>query len=144
MKKIMTIIVSVLFLVPFACADDKAFEFSKLPSAAKEFILKYFPNDKVVVTTVDDDKVRPDYEVLLESGAKVGFEHNGTVEKVEMRGVAGPDGVVPVQIVVYVASNYPSALIVEYEANGKEYEIKLSNRLELKFNRDFKLVGIDD
>ena len=143
MKKIMTIIVSALFLVPMACADDKAFEFNKLPAAAKEFILKYFPNDKVLLTTADDG-VRPDYEVVMDSGVSVGFKHNGTVEKIEMRGSAVPDGIVPYEIVTYVSSKYPDAWIVEYEVDNKEYEVKLSNRIEMKFDTKFKLIGIDN
>ena len=144
MKKIMTILASVLFIVPFVYADDKVFEFNKLPLAAKEFVLKYFPEDQVMLTTVDDDMVRPDYEVVLKSGAKMTFEHNGTLDKVEVRTGAVPAGVVPQQIETYVKSNYPDSQILEYEIGKKEYEVKLSNRIELTFNSAFKLVGIDD
>ena len=144
MKKIMTFIVSAMIIVPMACADDRPFEFNKLPAAAREFILKYFPNDKVFVTTVDDDMVRPDYEVILQSGTKISFEHSGALEKVEMRESAIPSGVVPEQITTYVNANYPDVSIMEYEVSRYEYEVKLTNRLELKFNSAFKLVGIDD
>ena len=143
MKKIMTIIVSAMFIVPMACADDKALEFNKLPAAAKEFIRTYFPKDKVLLTTADDG-VRPDYEVMMESGSSVGFKHNGTLEKVEMKDSAVPDGIVPYQIVSYVTSKYPEAWIVEYETDNKEYEVKLSNRIEMKFDTKFKLIGIGD
>lgn len=144
MKKIMTILASVLFIVPFVYADDKLIEFNKLPLPAKEFVLKYFPEDQVMLTTVDDDMVRPDYEVVLKSGATIVFEHNGTLDKVKMGTGPVPVGVVPQQIEAYVKSNYPDVQIIEYEREKKEYEVKLSNRIELTFNSAFKLVGIDD
>ena len=43
-----------------------------------------------------------------------------------------------------VKATYPDAVITEYEIGRRHYEIKLSNRLELKFNRNFALVEIDD
>ena len=144
MKKFMTFIVSAMILAPIAFADDKPFDSNKLPSVAKEFLSKYFPNDKVIAATVDDDLVRPDYEVLLMSGAKVGFEHSGALEKVEMRDGAVPVGVVPEQIVVYLSAHYPEVAIVEYEVGKNDFEVKLTNGLELKFNSAFKLIGIDD
>lgn len=144
MKKIMTFIVSAIILAPMAFADDKPFDFNKLPAVAKEFITKYFPNDKAIVTTVDDDLVRPDYEVILQSGAKIGFDHGGALEKVDMREGAVPAGIVPEQIMVYLSAHYPDAAIVEYEVGKNDFEVKLTNSLELKFNSAFKLIGIDD
>ena len=144
MKKIMTFIVSAMILAPIAFADDKPFDFNKLPAVAKEFVSKYFPNDKAIVTTVDDDFVKPDYEVILQSGAKIGFGHSGALEKVEMREGAIPVGVVPEQIMVYLSAHYPGVPVVEYEVGKYDFEVKLTNGLELKFNSAFKLIGIDD
>ena len=55
-----------------------------------------------------------------------------------------PDGVVPVQIADYVKTQYPDSVIKEYEVGKSTYEVKLSNRLELKFNSNFILIEIDD
>ena len=43
-----------------------------------------------------------------------------------------------------VKTYYPDARITEYEIERRHYDVKLSNRLELKFNRNFTLIGIDD
>ena len=40
--------------------------------------------------------------------------------------------------------NYSGEKIVVIEKNRNDYEIKLSNRLELKFDKDFNLYDIDD
>ena len=44
----------------------------------------------------------------------------------------------------YVKMHYPDAFFVEYEIGRKSYEVKLSNRLEIKFNRSFNVIEIDD
>ena len=142
MKKIM--LVFAIAMVSMACvAEDRPVTFDQLPSAAKEFINVNYPGEKISFAVVDDDLILPDYTVRLANGVEVTFEHSGSLEKISAR--AGvPDGVVPVQIVDYVKSNYADALIVEYEVGRREFEVKLTNGLELKFNGSFRLIGIDD
>ena len=41
-------------------------------------------------------------------------------------------------------ANYQEAKILEIEHDSEGYEIKLSNRLEIKFNNKFQVVDIDD
>ena len=131
-------------LVSIACvAEDRPVTFEHLPAAAKEFINVNYPGEKISYAVVDDDIIRPDYSVRLENGVEIVFEHDGSLEKISARGGV-PDGVVPVQIADYVKSNYPDAKVVEYEVGRKEFEVKLTNGLELKFNGSFRLVGLDD
>ena len=74
---------------------------------------------------------------------KIQFEHGGALEKIECR-TGVPVDLIPVQIKDYVKLHYPDAYFTEYEIGRKSYEVKLSNRLEMKFNRNFILVEIDD
>ena len=130
MKKIFAIAASALASLQLLKADDKPVTFDKLPKAAKEFINANYPGEKVTFAAVDDDLVRPDYSVLLGNGVKLQFEHSGALEKIEC--AAGiPEGLVPYQI-------------KDYEIGKKNYEVKLSNRLDLKFNKNFHLIEIDD
>ena len=83
------------------------------------------------------------YFLILVSGVRIQFEHSGALEKISsMNGI--PAELIPVQIRDYVKIHYPDAAFREYEIGRKSYEVKLSNRLELKFNRNFILVEIDD
>lgn len=142
MKK--TLLSAAVVLVSMACvAEDKPVKFEHLPSAAKDFINVNFPGVGVSYAFEDDDLVKPDYEVRLENGVQITFEHNGSLEKIHASSGI-PDGIVPVQIVDYVKSNYTSVSIVEYEVGRKEYEVKLSNGLELKFDGNFRMKGVDD
>ena len=112
--------------------------------AAQTFIKTHFPADKLSYATKDDDIIRPDYNVVLVSGVRITFDNSGALEKIETGNNPMPEALVPVQIRDYVKTYYPDARITEYEIERRHYDVKLSNRLELKFNRNFTLVGIDD
>lgn len=143
MKKIIVIATVLLVSSAIMRADDRPVTFAQLPAAIQNFINVNYPSDKISYATVDDDFIRPDYNVVLVSGVRLQFTNSGALEKIESR--AGvPDSFVPVQIKDYVKMYYPESFIVEYEVGKKRYEIKLSNRLELKFNRNFNLVEVDD
>lgn len=143
MKKIFAITAVILAALQISKADDRPVTFAQLPATAQAFINTNYPSEKISYATVDDDLIRPDYNVMLANGVKLQFENSGALEKIEARSGV-PEGLIPVQIRDYVRVHYPDAVFVEYEIGRKTYEIKLSNRLELKFNRNFNLIEIDD
>ena len=143
MKKIFAITAVILAALQISRADDRPVTFAQLPETAQAFINTNYPSEKISYATVDDDLIRPDYNVMLANGIKLQFENSGALEKIEARSGV-PEGLIPVQIRDYVRIHYPDAVFVEYEIGRKTYEIKLSNRLELKFNRNFNLIEIDD
>ena len=143
MKKIFAIAAIALASLQIIKADDRPVTFAQLPAAAQAFINTNYPDEKISYATVDDDLILPDYNVMLANGVKIQFEHNGSLEKIESR--AGvPENLIPFQIKDYVKLHYPDALFLGYELGRKSYEVKLSNRLELKFNKNFILIEIDD
>lgn len=143
MKRIFAIIAISMASLSIMKADDRPVTFAQLPAAAQAFINSNYPADKISYATVDDDLIRPNYNVVLVSGVRIQFEHSGALEKISsMNGI--PAELIPVQIRDYVKIHYPDAAFREYEIGRKSYEVKLSNRLELKFNRNFILVEIDD
>ena len=125
-------------------ADDKPVTFNQLPKAAQTFINVNYPNEKMSFATVDDDFFKPDYHVALVNGVMIQFENDGRLEKIEVRNGDIPDGIVPIQIVETVKGYYPDARIIGYEVGKRSYEVKLSNRLELKFNTRFEVIELDD
>lgn len=144
MKKIFALLaISVAFLSA-AKADDKPVTFEQLPAAAQAFIAENYPAGNISYATIDDDLIRPDYTVVLVSGVKIEFDNSGALEKISSKQDGIPAGIIPVQIREYVRHHYPDAAYIEYEIGRKSYEVTLSNRLELKFNSNFALIGIDD
>ena len=140
------IIAATLMLVALssAVADDKPITFDKMPQAAQNFVKTNYPDVEVALTTVDDDIVNPEYKVALVNGVVIEFKNDGRLESIKTRTGNIPEGIVPVQIIKEVKRHYPEAKVTEYEIDRRGYEVKLSNRMELKFNSSFKLVEIDD
>ena len=142
MKRVLFAIIAIA--VSLACtAENRPVTIEKLPAPAKEFLNVNYPGENISYAFMDDDLIRPDYTVRLVNGVELVFEHNGALEKISDK-VGIPKGVVPVQIADYVKTYYPDALIVEYEIGRKEYEVKVTNGLELTFNSNFKLRELDD
>ncbi len=143
MKKIFTLLILTFASVSILTAGEKPVTFAQLPAAAQSFISSNFPAEKISYATVDDDFICPDYTVVFVSGTKLQFKHGGAMEKIESRkGV--PAELVPAQLRDYVKLHYPDSMITSYEIGRRTYEIELSNRLDLKFNKSFNLVEIDD
>lgn len=144
MKKFLLMASALLAFTMMLKADDRPVTLSQLPVAAQTFIKTNFPADKLSYATKDDDIIRPDYNVVLVSGVRISFDNSGALEKIEVGNNAMPENLIPVQIREFVKADYPDARITEYEIERRHYDVKLSNRLELKFDRNFTLVGIDD
>ncbi len=144
MKQILFALALTVATSSVACADDKPRTFEQLPKTAQTFITTYFPKDKVSFATEDDDFFAPDYEVVLTSGVKLDFHNNGKLEKIETRDGKIPAGIIPTQVIEATKNYYPDATILAYEVGRSTHEVKLSNRLELKFNNKFELIEVDD
>ena len=134
----------VLGTMSLAKADDKPVTVDQLPQAARTFLNVNFPDDKISFATKDDDLIRPDYQVVLASGVMVKFNNAGDLEEIESRGKEIPDGIIPIQIVEVVKGHYPDVMITGYEVGRRTYEVKLSNRIELKLDKNFNVIEIDD
>ena len=144
MKRMFITIAIVLASVTIAKADDRPVTFEQLPKAAQTFINTNFPKDKVSFATVDDDIIAPDYEVALVSGVMMQFRNDGSLESIKSRTGNIPAGIIPQQIINGVKGYYPDAMILEYDIDRLSYEVKLSNRTEIKLDRNFNIIEIDD
>ncbi len=123
--------------------DDRPVTVSELPRKAQEFIASYFPAEKVSLAKVERDFFERKYEVVFASSAKVEFFKDGEWKEVDCRYTAMPEGIVPLRIAEYVADNYPSQTVVKIDRDKREYEVKLSEGLELTFDTSFNLTDID-
>ena len=147
MRKMFMFFAMVSLVSLLACeayADDRPVDFKKLPVAAQTFINANYSGVAVLYTTKDDDLILPDYTVMLKNGVKLQFSNGGELESIKVTEGAVPSNIVPVQITEYVKAAYPDTFIKEYDVDKNSYEVKLSNRLEIKFNRSFNVIEIDD
>jgi hypothetical protein len=134
MKKIFVTFAFVLASLTIMQANDKAVTFDKLPKKAQEFVKQYYPNEKVSYASVDDDIIAPDYQVALVGGVMLQFEHSGKLDSIETRNGNIPAGIIPAKIIATAKEHFPDAIIIGYDPERRSYEIKLSNRMEMKFD----------
>ena len=136
MKKFLFLAAALLALgISTACADsDRPIDVAQLPQKAQQFIQKHFAGDFLEVR----------YEVIFTDGAKAEFYKDGEWKEVDCRYSSVPAAVVPAQIAQYVSGHYPDASIVQIDRDKHDYEVKLSNGLELTFDLKFNLIDIDD
>ena len=146
MKKILLILVAVFSVGIFAAVadNDKLINKSQLPKAAQEFIDAHFAGVDLLYAKEDCNILFNSYEVRLANGVKVEFSSKGNWEEVDGGQSAVPAAIVPQPIKDYIEKNYAGERILVIEKNRNDYEVKLSNRLELKFDKNFNLYDIDD
>lgn len=126
-----------------ACAKNEPIDVNRLPDAAQQVLKTYFSDSKVALAKVDYDGTRKSYEVMFTDGSKIEFDSKGEWKEIER--VAGvPEGLVPQQISNHVKTTYPDQKIVKIDRDRHDYEVKLDNHLELKFNMNFELIEIGD
>lgn len=146
MKKILFALVAFLsFGISVAVADNnKIITKDQLPAPAQKFLNDHFNGVKLSYAKLDRDFLERSYEVLLADGTKLEFFSNGEWQEVDCKFGAVPFGIVPEPIIKYIADNFPGEKVLKIEIDRGNYEVKLSNRLELTFNKNFKIVDIDD
>lgn len=147
MKKL-TIIFASLALVastaPAFAGNDRMITVGELPAASQQFIKTHFADLEVSYAKVDEEMFDKDYKVVFVNGSKVEFTKNGQWKEVECKFTEVPAGIVPQQIADYVTKNFAGRKVVSIDRDRRDYEVKLDNGLELKFDLKFHLIEIDD
>ena len=95
--------------------------------AINNFVKQYFPEATVLMVDSDWDE----YEVRLSDGTQIEFTRS-------------PDELVPEQIANYVKTSFTNQRIVKIEKKRRSWEIELNSELEIKFDKNFNVIRIDD
>ena len=145
MKKLVFLLVCLFTLQTVARADDdKPIQVTQMPQTAQQFIKQHFADSKVALAKMESDFFYKSYEVIFTDGNKVEFDKKGDWTEVDCKYGTVPVAVIPAAIKQYVTTNYPDVNILKIERDKKDYEVKLSNRIELKFDLKFNLIDIDN
>ena len=142
MKKIFVTLIALFSIGTFvAVADnDRIIAKESLPHAAQQFISSYFGDVNITYVKEEHGFFEKSYEVVFADGAKVEFARSGEWKEVDCR----RSSIVPDKILKYVKANYPDAKVMLIERDKNDYEVRLSNRLELTFDKAFNIIDIDD
>lgn len=129
--------------VSATAGDDKPISVSQLPAAAQQLMKKHFPNRKVALAKTESGFFNREYDVIFTNGEKIEFDKNGNWTEIDCKHSSVPASMIPAKIANYVKGNYPECRILKIEADDGEYEVKLSNRIEVTFNKKFQVIDID-
>ena len=124
--------------------NDRVIPKEKLPAAAQKFVAEHFGKLKISYVKEERDLLERNYEVVFTDGTKVEFLRNGEWKEIDCRYSEVPEVAIPEQIKKYIGENYPDEKVLQIDRDRHDYEVKLSNRLELTFDLKFNLIDIDD
>ena len=146
MKKILALIFTTFALgVCSLYADnDKIITKEKLPLVSQQFVDKHFAQLKASYVKLERDFLEKSYKIVFTDGTKLEFSRNGEWKEVDCRYSEVPQSIIPEAIRNYISSNYPGEKVLKIERDRGYYELKLSNRYELTFNKNYNIVDIDN
>lgn len=145
MKKLFLIVVCLFTVSMVAKADnDKPINVTELPATAQTFINTYFKGQKVAMAKQETEFLDKTFDVMFTNGEKIEFNKKGEWTEVQCRHSAVPEAIIPEAIKNYVKTNYPEAQVLQIERDNRGYEIRLSNRWEISFDKQMRVVDIDD
>lgn len=146
MKKFFLVAFTLFVALSNVNADerDRVITKEQLPTAAQSLLTTYFSDLKISLVKEDREFISRNYEVIFADGTKVEFTRNGEWKELDCRKNAVPAALIPTSIKNFVTERYPDAKILQIDRDSNDYEVKLSNKLELTFDKKFNLVDIDD
>ena len=116
--------------------NDKPINVNELPAKAQTLLTKHFNGQKVMLATIESGVVSRSYDVVLRNGTKLEFDKKGNLTEIDCK-----QGIVPIKN--YLKENYRGEAVRKIELNKKEYEVELTNGIDLTFNKHFQLIDID-
>ena len=123
-----------------AMADDKPIPVEQLPAAAKIFVQTNFEGKKIIYAEKDWNS----YECRLDDGTKIEFNRKGNWKKVDCHYTPVPAAIIPEPIQQYVKTSFPGTMITKIDKERYGYDVELSNDIDLKFNYQGMIIGMDD
>ncbi len=143
MKKMMMSLLAVVIGMSTANADNKrAISTCQLPQTAQTFLTKHFKGDKIAMTTTERDWLSKEYNVVFVNGTKIEFDSNGNWENIDCKQGYVPEDAIPAPIAKYLNETFPGSRVVEIDVDSRDYEVELSNGMELKFDKNFNVFKI--
>ena len=123
--------------------NDKPINVNELPAKAQTLLSKHFKGQNVMLATIESGVVSKSYDVVLRNGTKLEFDKKGNLTEIDCKQGIVPSQLIPQPIKNYLKENYRGETVRKIELNKKEYEVELTNGIDLTFNKHFQLIDID-
>ncbi len=145
MKKNVLLILINLFAVQLLPAKDIVTkDMERLPAQAKQLIMQHFPEDKISYIKIDEEIIKTTYDVVFVSGTEIDFLKDGNWIEIDCKRSEVPNEIIPEKITSYVKQNFYGDFITRIEKKRTRYEIELSNKLELIFDKEGNFIRMDN
>lgn len=116
---------------------------NQVPNSLRQFVVTHYGKE-VTITRAERERKGEgfEYEVKLSNGAEI--DYGISDEWLEIEDVNGvPQAIVGETIAAHVKANHPNAKIVKIEREARGFEVKLSNGLELVYDRAGRFLRLD-
>ena len=123
--------------------NDKPIAVNALPAKAQTLLSQHFNGQTVMLATIESGVVSRSYDVVLQNGTKLEFDKKGNITEIDCKQGIVPALLIPQAVKNYLKDNYAGQSVKKIEMNKKEYEVELTNGLDLTFNKHFQLIDID-
>ena len=148
MKRIFRILmIAICCMVSFNmvanAGNDKPISVNALPAKAQTLLNNHFNGQKVMLATIESGIINKSYDVVLQNGTKLEFDKKGNLTEIDCKQGIVPALLIPQAIKNYLKDNYAGQSVKKIEMNKNEYEVELTNGLDLTFNKHFQLIDID-
>ncbi len=144
MKKIGLALICMLTIHTIAMAgNDKQIAVNKLPQTAIAFIESHFKMNDISYAKVEKEIFDKSYEVIFVDGSKIEFDKKGEWKEIDCQFTSVPIAAVPQQIKEFISKHHQGKKVMEIDRDRKDYEVKLDNGFELKFDLKFNFIGAD-
>ena len=144
-RKLFTIALASCFCLGGIAAPKGSDEPAKvLPANAVEFLKTNFANDEVSFAKKErEDLLWTRYEVIMTNGNKIEFDGDGKWVELNCKYSNVPESLIPADIKSYLDKRYKNEKVLKIEKDKNNYEVDLTNNVELTFNKKFQLIDVD-
>lgn len=116
---------------------------SEIPTEIIAYKTTHFPENEIVNAIKDTEGNIVTYDIYLSGNFELDF--NSNYEITDIDGISKlPDSVIPPVILDYVAQNYASNVITDWELEHNHQQIELNNGVELEFEMNGTFIRIDN
>ncbi len=119
-----------------------------IPQNIANYITSNYPEQTIIKSEFEMEDGMQVYEITLSNGLELYFDENGNFLGFDDDSSHISLSEIPQSILDYISGNHPNATIIyaemDFEDGGIEYEIKLDNGMELKFDGSGNFISSDD
>ena len=116
----------------------------ELPREAQELLMRHFAETDISYAAAERSLFEREYKVFLADGTTIEFDRSGKWSDIDCPKSEVPRVLVPKMIREVIDEQYPGHEIEQIERTKQGYDVELRGGVDLKFNKQLKLIKIDD